>query len=437
MCNETDMHAGHKRKESCAAKYATDVMVRTSTHVTTPLVQVSEHKVKSTNSKTRGGSPSEIALNPQYERMDEGSTMTIDSRDFFSIFVDVCEAQGKRPYMEDFNLFVRDPKTGVLLAIVCDGHGKATWAREGIKHIANTLMPLLINAQLMCKRLRKTQIRDPQLPSMEKAHFVKVEAHLKDALLGVDEYMYKFFGQRMDVGGSTFVAFAMLPEVNEFVVMNVGDSKLLISDKSGKPNYGTFVAKPSHEGERKRIQEAHGFVSLDNRVNGVLAVSRAFGDYKLKLDAFTKEYKAHGAALTCMPEVICIKLDDNIKWVLLMSDGITDVLSDTEILEVVEQANQHQYRPADALVNTAYRKRSSDNMTALILYFVPNRSHSLVAPSAALVPALGGIASSGIDSSTQSMIPPTQMGGASKCASEVIHAPHRTHSIIQQILGRA
>ena len=47
----------------------------------------------------------------------------------------------------------------------------------------------------------------------------------------------------------------------------------------------SYDHKPCQLKEKKRIQEAGGFVAMNGvwRVNGVLATSRALGDYPLKV----------------------------------------------------------------------------------------------------------------------------------------------------------
>jgi len=61
---------------------------------------------------------------------------------------------------------------------------------------------------------------------------------------------------------------------------NVGDSRAVASVR-GHAQLLSFDHKPHHDREMRRINAAGGFVEF-NRVNGNLALSRAFGDFVFK-----------------------------------------------------------------------------------------------------------------------------------------------------------
>ena len=68
-------------------------------------------------------------------------------------------------------------------------------------------------------------------------------------------------------------------------VANVGDSRAVFSNDNGMAIPMSYDHKPCQLKEKKRIQEAGGFVAMNGvwRVMGVLATSRALGDYPLKV----------------------------------------------------------------------------------------------------------------------------------------------------------
>lgn len=64
----------------------------------------------------------------------------------------------------------------------------------------------------------------------------------------------------------------------------MGDSRGVMCDSRGNAIPLSFDHKPQQVRERKRIQDAGGFISFKGvwRVAGILATSRALGDYPLK-----------------------------------------------------------------------------------------------------------------------------------------------------------
>ena len=62
---------------------------------------------------------------------------------------------------------------------------------------------------------------------------------------------------------------------------NSGDSRGILVKKSGEVIELSHDHKPTQDTELARIKKAGGFVE-DNRVQGVIAVSRAIGDWEYK-----------------------------------------------------------------------------------------------------------------------------------------------------------
>lgn len=83
-----------------------------------------------------------------------------------------------------------------------------------------------------------------------------------------------------------------------------------------------LLIKGSDEREAMRISEAGGFV-LKNRVNGVLAVTRSLGDQSLKEWVIGSPYTS---------EVV---LSDNDSYLIIACDGVWDVLTDQEVVDMV------------------------------------------------------------------------------------------------------
>lgn len=92
---------------------------------------------------------------------------------------------------------------------------------------------------------------------------------------------------------------------------NVGDARAVIS-RGGKAVRLTYDHKGSDAQEAKRITDAGGFV-MNNRVNGVLAVTRSLGD------ASMKEFVV-GAPYTTETT-----LDDDDEFLIIACDGVSSI----------------------------------------------------------------------------------------------------------------
>ena len=82
--------------------------------------------------------------------------------------------------------------------------------------------------------------------------------------------------------------------------------------------------KPDNQGELDRIEKSHHMVE-DSRVDGNLALSRAFGDFQYK-DG--KKLKPEEQAVTSFPDVTMRKrIDGKDDFIMLACDGIWDCLT--------------------------------------------------------------------------------------------------------------
>lgn len=89
---------------------------------------------------------------------------------------------------------------------------------------------------------------------------------------------------------------------------NVGDARSVLC-RNGKAIRLTYDHKGSDELEARRITEKGGFL-LNNRVNGVLAVTRSFGDFSMK------EF------VVGSPFTTSIALEDNDAFLIVACDGV-------------------------------------------------------------------------------------------------------------------
>ena len=85
---------------------------------------------------------------------------------------------------------------------------------------------------------------------------------------------------------------------NEIYCANAGDSRCVLS-QDGKAIEMSIDHKPDNASEKLRIERAGGFVE-ENRVKGILNLSRSLGDLEYKLD---KDISVENQMITCVPEI--------------------------------------------------------------------------------------------------------------------------------------
>lgn len=136
---------------------------------------------------------------------------------------------------------------------------------------------------------------------------------------------------------------------------NVGDARIVLC-RSGKALRLSYDHKGSDENEGKRITSAGGLI-LNNRVNGVLAVTRALGDTYMK-DLVTGH--PYTTETVIQP--------DSDEFMIIACDGLWDVCSDQEAVDLVRNVSD----PAVAsrqLVNAALDRFSTDNLSCMVVRF--------------------------------------------------------------------
>ncbi|KAG8930381.1 Protein phosphatase 2C 1 [Tulasnella sp. 417] len=144
---------------------------------------------------------------------------------------------------------------------------------------------------------------------------------------------------------------------------NAGDARAVLS-RSGKAVRLTYDHKGSDRKEVRRIQEAGGFV-LNNRVNGVLAVTRSLGDSAMK------DY------VVGSPYTSTLELNDADEFLIIACDGLWDVIEDQPAVEFIRDCTSAQVA-AENLVRYALDNFSHDNVTVLVIKFGGSGQRSII-----------------------------------------------------------
>lgn len=252
----------------------------------------------------------------------------------------VCSVQGKRPYQEDQYAIcpslhdtaaVDAPETHFFA--VFDGHAGGRCS----KHISSSF---------------------PANLATDESFKSKLAVALKKTFARTNDQFLELAQKSRMNDGSTGVCLAIRD--NKFHVANVGDSRAVLVT-GGRAIALTKDHKPSSPEEQRRISSFGGVITYNTgipRVQGVLAVSRAFGNFGIH------QY------IRADPDLVSREITAEDSFVVLASDGLWDVYRNAEVAEICcAMSNQgcKLQRIVDHLVQNAIMKGSMDNVTCVLV----------------------------------------------------------------------
>lgn len=178
---------------------------------------------------------------------------------------------------------------------------------------------------------------------------------IKNAYRSTDRFILEN-AMQLGPGGSTAVT-AIVIDGQDLWVANIGDSRAVVCER-GSANQLTVDHEPHTE--RTRIEKQGGFVTTlpgdVPRVNGQLAVARAFGDQSLK------------AHLSSEPDIRYVPIDPTIEFVILASDGLWKVMKNQEAVDIVKAIKDPQ-AAAKRLTTEALARKSKDDISCIVIRF--------------------------------------------------------------------
>jgi serine/threonine protein phosphatase PrpC/serine/threonine protein kinase len=308
-----------------------------------------------------------------------------------------CDIRGRRRTIEDFHS-IRLQSTHQFYGVF-DGHFGNLASKYAASKLYSELSSRLGNLHDIMDKYGsswKSQVFELVSTSFEVLHrrFLSVAASSP--------------GGVMDQSGTT--ATVLYVADDGIVVGNVGDSRAILSvgaSYQGNTTVGVLQLTVDHiasdPSEQSRIESLGGFVSSDNkkdsiaRVNGTLAVSRSIGDATLApllsrtphVVAFTRKEvlqqcrsppTASASSLDHIPtpesEFLC--------FIVVASDGLWDVISNQEAIDMVLEVIRHYITPenttfrleegggafqeaAQRLTQEAYVRGSTDNIGVCVV----------------------------------------------------------------------
>ena len=239
------------------------------------------------------------------------------------------QAQGKRQYMED-RIIIKLNKTNCFFSIL-DGHGGSQCAN----FMKKNLYPIFV----LEKKKFKNDIQKSLLNTYLKADNLFLKQNVKS--------------------GSTACSLFIDNNTKKFYVANTGDSRIILYDNNRIIQL-SIDHKPDSPKEQHRIYRTGGFVKY-GRLNGILAMSRSLGDINLK-----------GNGLSCLPDIISGNIKKQVKYFIIASDGLYDVMSNSDIINFINK-NLNRGVPKKEIVKKLVDyaisyKGSSDNVSAIIIF---------------------------------------------------------------------
>ncbi|KAI5964384.1 PTC4 [Candida theae] len=213
----------------------------------------------------------------------------VDYKAYTRLSYCIGSMQGYRMNMEDAHDAKINEDETIAVFGVFDGHGGQQCAEYLSHHLTKHIFKKLIHLQeaSQSNQIKKNVIGNRSIIKILKDSFFKMDNDLSNSQSYVN-------------CGSTSVVAAIID--NKIFVANTGDSRCILSTSEGNAKTLSFDQKPSIIGERVRIENSNGYV-INNRVNEILALSRAVGDFKFKtpyltstlnkyiLDNITEKYK--------------------------------------------------------------------------------------------------------------------------------------------------
>lgn len=250
----------------------------------------------------------------------------------------------------------------IKIYAIFDGHGGLEISEELCKDFCQRLIGYLQKLP----NLADTQ----KIKALLRAYFVVRDKELWDAIRP---------RQRKDPGSTAVLAIFLVP-TNCLFLVHAGDSRAVLYKVLPSATKGTAVRavellstddhKPMAPGEKLRIEMAGGHVTKANRqsverVDGILAVSRGFGDFTLKTNN-NLPYDPIRGKVSAVPSIRVIKLKPGAEYrLILASDGLWDEMTNTQLAEYLTFPTRTQPDLAKKLVQYARSKGGDDDISII------------------------------------------------------------------------
>lgn len=258
-----------------------------------------------------------------------------------SLYVDIScsgftEMLGLRDSMED-SIILRDD---LGLYAVSDGHGGSYTSR-------------FISSKIISEFEKENELQSKKGKGKSK----------KEIITSIFKETKKSLKKKSFSDGSTICLCHIYSskKSRNLITAHLGDARALIIQNDGCSRELTKDHKPFLRNEFERIHNIFGSISNENRVDGILAVSKTMGDNYV-------------FGVGHDPEINEFVIDDEKdRFLVIACDGVFDVLSNDEVARIVmncESPNEAAFK----IRNVSFGVRSLDNITVIVVNLMNNNN---------------------------------------------------------------
>ncbi|XP_021765240.1 probable protein phosphatase 2C 47 [Chenopodium quinoa] len=251
--------------------------------------------------------------------------------------------------IDDLSLYLDSmfscPKPSAFFGVF-DGHGgpeAAAYVRKNVK------------------RFFFEDVKFPEYSELNDLYLQEVENCLRNAFLLADLAIFEDSSISSRTGTTALTALIL---GRFLLVANAGDCRAVLCRK-GEAIDMSHDHKPTYPSEKRRVEELGGYVD-EEYLNGVIAVTRALGDWEMKLP------KGSAAPLIAEPELRQTILTEDDEFLVMGCDGIWDVISSQRAIGLVRYGLRKHNDPqlcAEELLREALRLETFDNLTVIVICF--------------------------------------------------------------------
>lgn len=271
-----------------------------------------------------GGRP---CLMQEFENMREYKTNILNAA--------VTSLCGNRRYNEDRHFF--DASTNVVFAGVMDGHGGGAMAEYASKNFPAWFCEKMMNQWHDDQRIKNLFVEfDDTANKLTGDNYTE-----ESRKMGLWQNSWHYSP------GCTNIGVAIVEKDNdmvELVACNIGDSRAIYCAGDGKDIALSRDHVPGDPEERARIEKAGSSVhgsGKETRINGILNLSRAFGDFTLKHKTKVSETETVTAVSAC-PDIVRVSYNKNDetleqRFLFIGCDGVFEKWKDSEVMDYIRQ----------------------------------------------------------------------------------------------------